>query len=176
VCIFHLLISATYSAHRNLLVLIALAVGKERKLWNSLQPCNILNLPSPATVSQTLNSSSVILIEISSHGSLTICWRRWTYNESAKTKTASARASQESGHNPQNLSCLPYHTWVNMEQRRNDTDKGKPENSEKTVLMPLCPPQIPRELTWARTQDLAVWSWPLAAWAVARPDFVSTIV
>jgi hypothetical protein len=37
--------------------------------------------------------------------------------------------------------------------------------------VPLCPPQIPHDLTWARTRAAAVGSQQLAAWAMAQPKF-----
>jgi hypothetical protein len=40
---------------------------------------------------------------------------------------------------------------------------------ENLDLAPLCPPQIPHDLTWARTRAAAVGSRLLAAWAMARP-------
>jgi hypothetical protein len=35
--------------------------------------------------------------------------------------------------------------------------------------VPLCPPQIPHDLTWDRPQAAAVGSQRLTAWAMARP-------
>jgi hypothetical protein len=35
--------------------------------------------------------------------------------------------------------------------------------------VPLCPPQIPHNLTWTRTRVAAVGSRRLTAWAMARP-------
>jgi hypothetical protein len=42
--------------------------------------------------------------------------------------------------------------------------------SEKTALAPLCPPQIPHELNFARTRTTAVGTRWLTAWAMARPE------
>jgi hypothetical protein len=39
----------------------------------------------------------------------------------------------------------------------------------KPAPVPLCPPQIPRDLTWARTQAAAVGSRLLTAWAMGPP-------
>jgi hypothetical protein len=39
---------------------------------------------------------------------------------------------------------------------------------EKPVLVPLCPPQIPRGLTWKQTRDSALGNQRLAAWAMAQ--------
>jgi hypothetical protein len=47
--------------------------------------------------------------------------------------------------------------------------QGKPKNSEKTCLVPLCPSQIPHGLTRARTRAYAVRGQRLTAWAMARP-------
>jgi hypothetical protein len=45
----------------------------------------------------------------------------------------------------------------------------------KPAPVPLCPPQIPYDLTWARTQAAAVGSRRLTASAMARPQlFVFT--
>jgi hypothetical protein len=51
--------------------------------------------------------------------------------------------------------------------RRNRSTRRKP------APVPLCPPQIPHDLTRARTRVAAVWSRRLTAWAMARP-YVST--
>jgi hypothetical protein len=60
--------------------------------------------------------------------------------------------------------------WVNMEQRWNDIDRGKPKNSrEKSLPVPLCPPQIPHWLPWARTTASAVKRQRLTVCAMARP-------
>jgi hypothetical protein len=48
--------------------------------------------------------------------------------------------------------------------------QGKAEElGEKPVLVPLCPLQIPRGLTWARSWASAVRGRRLSAWAMARP-------
>jgi hypothetical protein len=39
----------------------------------------------------------------------------------------------------------------------------------KSAQVPLRPPQIPHDLTWARTRPAAVGSRRLTAWAMARP-------
>jgi hypothetical protein len=38
--------------------------------------------------------------------------------------------------------------------------------------LPLCPPQIPHDLTWNRTRTAVVGSWRLTAWAMARLTYV----
>jgi hypothetical protein len=43
------------------------------------------------------------------------------------------------------------------------------ELGEKPFPVPLCPPQIPHGLTWARTRASAVTGRRLTAWAMARP-------
>jgi hypothetical protein len=47
--------------------------------------------------------------------------------------------------------------------------KGNWSTRRKPAPVPLCPPQIPHDLTWARTWAAAVGSRWLTAWAVARP-------
>jgi hypothetical protein len=47
--------------------------------------------------------------------------------------------------------------------------RGNLSTRRKPVLVPLCPPQIPHDLTWTRTRAAAVWSRRLTAWAMARP-------
>jgi hypothetical protein len=54
--------------------------------------------------------------------------------------------------------------------RWNDWE-GKPKYSEKPATVPLCPPQIPHDLTRARIRATAVGSQRLTAWAMARPSF-----
>jgi hypothetical protein len=46
---------------------------------------------------------------------------------------------------------------------------------ENLPPVPLCPPQIQHNLTWARTQGAALGSWRLTAWAMARPDLYTLI-
>jgi hypothetical protein len=43
----------------------------------------------------------------------------------------------------------------------------------KPVPVPLCPPQIPHGLTWARTRASVVRGWWLTTWAMARPSSVN---
>jgi hypothetical protein len=47
--------------------------------------------------------------------------------------------------------------------------KGKPSTRIKPTPVPLCPPQIPHDLTRARTRTVAVGTWLLTAWAIAWP-------
>ena len=47
--------------------------------------------------------------------------------------------------------------WMGMENWRYGSDRGKP------VPVPLCPPQIPHGLAWARTTASEVWSRRLTA-------------
>jgi hypothetical protein len=59
-------------------------------------------------------------------------------------------------------------TSLNMEQRWNNTDRENPEGlEEKSVPLPLFPPQIPYGLTRKRTQSSAVRNWRLTCWAMA---------
>jgi hypothetical protein len=55
--------------------------------------------------------------------------------------------------------------WWLWSNRWNENWQGKPKYSEKTAPVPLCPPQIPHDLTRARTQAAAVESRRLTAWA-----------
>jgi hypothetical protein len=49
--------------------------------------------------------------------------------------------------------------------------QGKTEvRREKPVPVPLCPPQIPQELTQNRTRASAIWDRRLTAWVMARPS------
>jgi hypothetical protein len=64
----------------------------------------------------------------------------------------------------------PDDTWVNMEQRWNYTDRGKPKNSEKKSLTSATLSTTNTNgLTWAQTRDVAVRRRRLTAWAMARP-------
>jgi hypothetical protein len=51
------------------------------------------------------------------------------------------------------------------------TGRGNRSIRRKPAPVPLCPPQIPHDLTWARTWTSAVGSRRLTAWAMARPFF-----
>jgi hypothetical protein len=50
-------------------------------------------------------------------------------------------------------------------------DMGNPSTQRKHTAVPLCSPQIPRDLTWAGTRTAAVRNWRLAIWATARTTF-----
>jgi hypothetical protein len=47
--------------------------------------------------------------------------------------------------------------------------RGNRSTTRKPASMSLCPPQIPHDLTWDRTQATAVRSRGLTAWAMAQP-------
>jgi hypothetical protein len=47
--------------------------------------------------------------------------------------------------------------------------RGNRSTRRKPAPVPLCPPQIPHELTWDRTRAATVGSQRLTAWAMARP-------
>jgi hypothetical protein len=50
------------------------------------------------------------------------------------------------------------------------TGRGNQSTWRKPAPVPLCPPQIPYDLTWDRTRAAKVGSRRLTAWAMARPD------
>jgi hypothetical protein len=47
--------------------------------------------------------------------------------------------------------------------------RGNRSTGRKPAPVPLCPPQVPNYLTWARTRATAVGSRWLTAWAMERP-------
>jgi hypothetical protein len=47
--------------------------------------------------------------------------------------------------------------------------RGNRSTCKKPAPVPLCPPQIPHDLTWDRTRAAAVGSQWLTAWAMAQP-------
>jgi hypothetical protein len=47
--------------------------------------------------------------------------------------------------------------------------RGNRSTRRKPAPVPLCPPQIPHDLTWDRTRTAAAGSRRLTAWAMARP-------
>jgi hypothetical protein len=49
--------------------------------------------------------------------------------------------------------------------------RGTRSTRRKPAPLPLCPPQIPHDLTWVRTRAAAVGSRRLTAWAMARPPY-----
>jgi hypothetical protein len=49
------------------------------------------------------------------------------------------------------------------------TGRGNSSTRRKPAPAPLCPPQIPHDLTWYRTRAAAVGSWRLTALAMTRP-------
>jgi hypothetical protein len=61
----------------------------------------------------------------------------------------------------------------------NENCHRKPKNSEKTCLVPLCPPQFPCDLTWDRTLAAVMGSWQLANQATewfASNEFVFSFI
>jgi hypothetical protein len=50
--------------------------------------------------------------------------------------------------------------------------RGNRSTRRKPASVPLCPPQIPHDLTWARTGAVEVGSRRLTAWAMARPRLI----
>jgi hypothetical protein len=60
----------------------------------------------------------------------------------------------------------PSTRWVNMKQRWNDTDKGKPNDLEKILSQSHFVHRL--GLTWAPTRASAVRRLRLTAWAIAR--------
>jgi hypothetical protein len=51
--------------------------------------------------------------------------------------------------------------------------RGNWSTRRKPAPVPLCPPQIPHDLTWARTRPAVVGSWWLTAWAIKTSHFSS---
>jgi hypothetical protein len=47
--------------------------------------------------------------------------------------------------------------------------RGNRSTRRKPAPVPLCPPQVPHDLTWDRTRAAAVGSQRLTAWAMERP-------
>jgi hypothetical protein len=47
--------------------------------------------------------------------------------------------------------------------------RGNRSTRRKPAPVPLCPPQIPHDLTWTRTRAAAVGRRQLTVWAMARP-------
>jgi hypothetical protein len=76
------------------------------------------------------------------------------------------------------LTYYAFPRWYEFGKRWwNDILTGKTEElGEKPVPVPLCPPQIPHELTRARTRSSAVRGRRLTAWAIARPLCSLTVV
>jgi hypothetical protein len=68
----------------------------------------------------------------------------------------------------------PDDRWWMWRSRWNGNWQGKRKYSEKTCPVPLSPPQIPHDMTWAGTRAAAVGSRRLTAWAMARPSSVLT--
>jgi hypothetical protein len=52
--------------------------------------------------------------------------------------------------------------------------KGNRSTQRKPAAMPLCPPQIPHDLTWARTRATAEGNRRLTAWAMTRPPLLAS--
>jgi hypothetical protein len=68
---------------------------------------------------------------------------------------------------PAGLLFIPQVIYEYGEQWWNDTDSGKPNNWEKPVPVPLCPPKIPHGLIWVWTWASVVRDWWLTAWAMS---------
>jgi hypothetical protein len=77
--------------------------------------------------------------------------------------------------------CYRGHNWPTVPAPDDDDDddecgpvggmigRGNRSTRRKPVPVPLCPPQMPHDLTRARTRSAAEWSLRLTAWATARP-------
>jgi hypothetical protein len=63
-------------------------------------------------------------------------------------------------------------TMVSVEQSLEWLDRGNGSTRRKPALVPLCPPQIPDDLTRARIRAAAVGSRRLTAWAKARLSLI----
>jgi hypothetical protein len=71
----------------------------------------------------------------------------------------------------------PDHRWLNDDDYRwwpwsnrwNANSQGTQSIRRKPAPVPLCPPQIPHDLIWARTWAATVGNRRLNAWAMARP-------
>jgi hypothetical protein len=48
--------------------------------------------------------------------------------------------------------------------------RGNRSTRRKPAPVPLCPPQTPHDLTWARTRAAAMKGWRLTAWSMALPS------
>jgi hypothetical protein len=62
----------------------------------------------------------------------------------------------------------PHDRWWVWNRWWNENWQRKPKYSEKTCPVPICSPQIPHGLTWARTRAAAVGNRRLTAWAMAQ--------
>jgi hypothetical protein len=58
--------------------------------------------------------------------------------------------------------------WLWSSQWNEDWHRNR-STRRTPAPVPLCPPQIPHELTWDRTRAAALGSQRLTAWAMARP-------
>jgi hypothetical protein len=58
--------------------------------------------------------------------------------------------------------------WRAVDEMR--IGKGNRSTRRKSASVPLCPPQIPHDLTWDWTRAAAVGNRRLTAWAMARPS------
>jgi hypothetical protein len=72
----------------------------------------------------------------------------------------------------QQVYCSSCRWCMSTEPWWNDTDRGKPKNSKKNLL--LYPPQIPHGLTWARVSYVVRGQW-LTAWAMAWPKMLMLV-
>jgi hypothetical protein len=67
---------------------------------------------------------------------------------------------------------LPDDRWWVWSSRWKENWQGITKYSKKSAPVPLCPPQIPHDLTRARTRTIAEGSRRLTAWAMARPRYL----
>jgi hypothetical protein len=112
--------------------------------------------------------SCISVMRAPSITTIRFCCERWTPWHRSFIQEITWDTSLNCSH--QRAYCSSSWWYVSMELRWNDIERGKQKkNGEKSDTVPLYPPQMPRGLTWARTQASALRSLRLTTWAMARP-------
>jgi hypothetical protein len=117
----------------------------------------------PDSIYRSISALPPILLNVFSFLDYTLHWSismRWDYVSELLPQT--------------DILFIP--TWYVLEKDGGMILAGETEElGEKPVPVPLCPPQIPHGLTWARTRASAVRSRRLTTWAMARPSLYACI-
>jgi hypothetical protein len=71
------------------------------------------------------------------------------------------------------VQALDDRCWWLWSNCRMKTGRENRSTQRKPTPVPLCPPKIPHDLTWAQNQAAAVGGQRLSAWAMARPRTVN---
>jgi hypothetical protein len=102
----------------------------------------------------------------------------WGRSRNTSGRVVGVMAEIENGHLQASLGTsvtnwlivpAPNDKWWMWSSRWNQNWQGNRSTRRKPAPVPLCPPQIPHDMTWPGTQVAAVGTRRITSWAMARP-------